>query len=72
MIERGRGEKKKKKRVINQFKEDRSNFKEVVAAAIIHLTFSQGGSIVYSRGGRAAAFPLTEVSYSPQLLQITR
>lgn len=30
--------------------------------ATIHLTFSQGGSIVYSRG---TAFPLTEVSYSP-------
>lgn len=56
MIERGRGEKKKKKRVINQFKEDRSNFKEVVAAAIIHLTFSQGGSIVYSRGGGQQPF----------------
>lgn len=57
MIERGRGGGgKKKKRVINQFKEDRSNFKEVVAAAIIHLTFSQGGSIVYSRGGGQQPF----------------
>lgn len=39
MIERGREEKKKKKRVINQFKEDRSNFKEVVAPLLFTWLF---------------------------------